>query len=447
MVGKKIRKRTFIVSILALTIAILIIFNGVSNSRADVEIDANKDDGYSRIPQIEGFDMFYSSNETYHFLYIEAPYNLSGKSIRIYNDEISQNISNSEVITSFLHSIHINNKLELKIKKEVIGNIFIIEFDNTDKFIIVLDPDEAYSPRPSYPIGSSSEDDDDGKSKTSITIADGWKSFLESLTLVHGIGIGILIALIPSLFLFCVWRLKIYPIMVFQEEEKYRSSKVGRFISEERSKVLPDYWILRFKSGWNGVVEYHCTENLAEIRERIYRKVYIIEEEYPNYILRTLSLPEHREYFKEEIKKDYKYYLLRIICRIIPNNALTVALYSSLNRMKTETKVKEVDLLQFDLTMKRLTLICDISYKKTVADEKEGEKITLVTDRKKPYWYYEDLKKDQTVDQKTLKIIEKSIEIIRIRDVKKAIELRNSEQNLRSLHGLELRERNKSYKE
>lgn len=430
------------IGIVVFSFIFIIILNSPSNAEAsyseDVDVDCEEEGGYTTIIRILGYNISYANDNAWHFIFVEASYNFSGKIIEISNDDFFYDISPDVVDTDFLKSKHINETLEIQILREVIGNAIILDMNN-DRIILSLNPQS----RP-Y-VSRKVDEEDDKESKVSFTLADVVSNTVELWKWYQWFGLGGLCVSFPLLLAVALWRLKIFPIMIFQKHEKYEHFKAGRFISERRSELLPEYWILRFKSGWHQIQEYHCTENLAEIREAFYRKIYLIEEEYPYYIVKTLDLPKHRQFKKEEIAETssnkVKSFMLKLACRFIPNNKIAERLYESIERVDTEELVTEIPLIQFDLTMAQLTLVGDITYDQKVSHEKEGEKIEKgIIEKEKPYWRYLDLKKDKKVIQKTLKFVKTEMKVVHIKDIKKAIEYRNTIHNERSTYELEKKE-------
>lgn len=289
------------------------------------------------------------------------------------------------------------------------------------------------------------EDKEDKKAE--FTLLDYIDSLSKELTVWHGVLIGAVVIGVVLAFIILIWRYGEFPIVLVQKGSKYGSKKLGRFIDIERSKDLPEYWILKFKSAEHGVREYYCTENFEEIKQQNFNRWYIVYFEFPHYISMKLKLDESDQ-FPELVRKKgkfntFKYIIYRICCVIIWNKYIIRKIYDSIEFEKSDNMVKKVRLLQLEYLLEEITHVCDISYKKEIVDKKLGKRFQDYHEIDVPLYKVEDLKKDSKVDQESIKTSNDRIITSKIYDFKDAVNKRKSVNEIRSIMDLKLRRSNK----
>ena len=198
------------IGIVVFSFIFIIILNSPSNAEAsyseDIDVDCEEEGGYTTIISILGYNISYANDNTWHFIFVEASYNFSGKTIEISNDDFFYNISPDTVDTDFLKSKHINETLEIQILREVIGNAIILDMNN-DRIILSLNPQS----KP-YVSSRADEEDEDEEKVPEFTLADAVSNSVGSWKWYHWFGLGGMLFSIPLLLAVGLWRLKIFQI-------------------------------------------------------------------------------------------------------------------------------------------------------------------------------------------------------------------------------------------
>ena len=97
---------------------------------------------------------------------------------------------------------------------------------------------------------------------------------------------------------------------------------------------------------------------------------------------------------KRDFKNNLKFGLLKVACRLIPNNTLAISLYESIETVETKNLIKKVPFLQFNKSMKRITTVYSLEYKQRIPHKIEGEEIVKMGPFSNiPLWQQEDLEK------------------------------------------------------
>jgi hypothetical protein len=302
-----------------------------------------------------------------------------------------------------------------------------------------------------FESGYAKKDDKKEDDKAEFTLLDWIDSITSQLTWFHGALIGAGAVGFFCMVIIIIWRYGEFPIVIVQSRKKYTAKKLGRFLEEERSTDLPDYWILKFKSMEKGVREYYCTENFEEMKQVAFNRWYIVYNELPHYVSGRLKLEAHEQFAEKKRAKGtlntFKYVFYRICCIFIWNKYIIKKLYNSIEFEETDKMVKQVKLLQLEYLMNELTNVCDISYKQKFIHSKKGEEIRDMEEIAVPIYRIDDLKRNSRVIPKSVKAKNYRIIITKIRDFKDAVMKRKSVNEIRSIMELKLRHSQKDYLE
>ena len=261
------KKKILLISmfVLALTL-ILLSSNANADYKADSTTDAEFETGYSLIFNNTDCKMYYGNSNDFHFFYANFSYTLEGKTILLSSINYQQDLSPTTVeIPSVLYSIHINETLEFKISRSVVGNLIGLQVLEEDFSILMM-----VNPSSTGHKSSGDDDEDERDLRARFTVMDFFQALFRDMHPIHWFLLGGFIIGSPLMGGVAMWRLRLYPIIVIQDGKTYEAKKLGRVLKVERSKILPDYWEFWFKSGNRGVDVYYSSMSLDELREQIF---------------------------------------------------------------------------------------------------------------------------------------------------------------------------------
>jgi len=400
-------------------------------------IDNKKEDSYGKIVWLKICNISYANDGSWHYFFVESKYNFSNRWIKLSSEVYSFNITENYIKHDFIESRFANYTAEIKFSRELYGNMVRFQDSYLDVFTSLIPS----SPGSSSVVYVSSGDGDDEKEKNAgaVTATDWIVSLGKRMTFGAGILIGVLITLFVSGSITLIWRYTSAPICFFKTENSFKAKKYGRFVGEEECKELPGHWILKFKSKIRGVKLLYSLHSFSNVRTSSWRKVYGLEDEYPFYTVINKKLQEY-EYFKERvIKKNWKYYLFRIVCFINFNNKITKEFYNSLDRVSEETIVKEIPFLYFDIMIDEITHVCDVEFDRTNVDQKLGVVERHETKTEVPLYYVDDLKRDKSINQDSIKVIREYTLVREHKSLMEAIMNSKSKMEIRSVMEAKIR--------
>ncbi|MFX0132033.1 MAG: hypothetical protein ACFFDN_00175 [Candidatus Hodarchaeota archaeon] len=443
-----------------------------------IDIDCLRlESGYEHIIDDPNYDVWYANNETRHFLFINSSSNLTGKSILIYTEEFNYSLTPEKVSTSFLLSYHVNKTLEFAIERILLGyygeetNEFSL-FIGTDIINLYVGPASPSSGGVTIPpyIGEG----DDGETEyIRLGIVEGWIYDIEQMSTgelifwtafyISAIWILVFIIIRERNLLFknpivvvgntvpdYVWDKYIPKKERDTDEEGHEVDygkdiiKLGRYVMEQNSNLLSGFYELFFKHGKRFILKIFCKERYEDIKGTRKRGVNIIQLEHWDYQVVLFELPEDIRPREKILRKGFKNRLLRFIARRIPSKRLPIKIEEKhLEYDYTKKRVKYIILLQNIYDQNHFTVRIDATFKRKIPDAKNPNKMKVEYLKNEPYYKYELLKLDKTVDQKSIQAIIRGVDVYPV-DKKHRAFRRQSEDNLRSQISFE---RAKSLKE
>jgi len=429
----------------------------------DGKVDANKhESGYSLIIDKDSYKIYYGYSNDMHYVLVNFTIGMFGfeidiyisggpsfSDIQMYEEDIRGDEFGIAVLWTYWNLTE--GVLEFKADRPYFGNSFGISFSNpTNSYDVLLEVQPASRYVETDDSDDDSDDDDDEKKKDIEWGLVAWILYAwDNWIIKYGGWVFGISMLFLSIFISWTYQVYINPVVLVQREDKYKKIKLGRFVDEERSTDLPDYWKIRFKSGWRGMRTFHCTENFTEIRQWKFMTVYVLEELIPDYICTTLKIGESEQWNAMVRKSGWfntlKYVVFRIICRVIFNNTITKYFYMLIDFEESDVKVTEVDLLQSVYMMDDITKVCDVKYDKWIIDEKKGKIIEKVEEFCVPIFREDDIKRDVNYIVDTFEKMNEREITIPISDPKEALVKRKSLNQLRSILELKRRLKNEEY--
>lgn len=404
-----------------------------SNARYQKSIDVDclrLEPAYEHIIDWPNYDVWYANNRSRHFIFINSTSNLAGKSILVYTEDFNYSLTPERVRTSFLLSYHVNDTLEFAIERILLGyygeetNDFSLLIDT---YIIQLHVGPASPPSGGVSYTMIIGDDDDDKEYVRLGIIESWMYDFENMpTGWKIVWVAFWVSFLWQSYYFAKKKHRDYfknPRLFVQnsitqeewneiipkkrrekiqkgdEEIDYKKDiiKLGRYLKETESKSFPGYIILYFKHARHFILKIYCKERIAEINDTKKDIVYWIRKEQWEYELRTLKLPENKQYAEEIIKDTWKNKLLLILGRITPSKKLPLILYDKLEWEKTGKKVKKVLLLRNIYDSEYLTVIVDVKFERLEPTENDPDNWVKDDFKQTPWYRIELMKRDPSI--------------------------------------------------
>ncbi len=123
---------------------------GRANYTQSIKIDGKFDRGYSLFKERANYTIYSANSQTEFYFYVNFTFNLENETIIFNSEHLTLNLSNYEIQTNYLHSVHINTTLEVKISRKLVENQLITleipEKVKTEQFVLpVYSPQEGLS--------------------------------------------------------------------------------------------------------------------------------------------------------------------------------------------------------------------------------------------------------------------------------------------------------------
>lgn len=466
------RKNRIILGVLVVSILVVFIFSSAKPTQASysntIIIDNIQEPEYEKIMDMDNYEIWYANNNTHHFLYIITPFIFTTETVTLSNqdDEFHYTFSPTFPINNKILSTRFeNNTLELRVKRELIGNNFVIEI-KTYQFVLSVNP----------------------KSSTNIPITHSEKTE-EKIIKQELSPYGFLVRFWTNWLNVLIFFLILTPLLTLSSLQLYRFTQtckvryknlsgkneyIGRIIHEEKSNDILGYHELYFKD--KGL-------------RKVYSKVPYINKLTPAYweipFYKMYADIVYREvdakligiilYEKEPEDGFYnklKYYTYLILSRIIPGVFFIRRLKNDVNyKVKTEKEddltrpkrkllnkeikgyyqkdklddsgkpipviMKKIPIAQHQLSFDRINHVCDVEYDIMETSEKGETKVHKI-EKDKSLYYVNDLKRNEKVIRDS--IIETNFrkEVITDYNMEKAILEQDSINNVRSIADLKV---------
>jgi hypothetical protein len=107
-------------------------------------------------------------------------------------------------------------------------------------------------------------------------------------------------------------------------------------------------------------------------------------------------------------------------------------------------RVKEIPLLQLQLTFDKINIVCDVEYDILETGE-AGEELVHKIELGKSLYYVEDLKRNEKIKKEKIKVDNYSVETVPSMDIEQAIMQQDHIDNIRSINDLKVSRVNKEY--
>jgi len=457
-----------------------------SSYSSTIEIDNIKETAYDIIFNLDNYQIWYANDNTFHFLFIITPFLFTTESVRIrsnlteYLFSVSFPLNNAFIKTTF-----VNNTLELFIRQEIIGNMFIIEL-KIYTFALNVVPQTASSPSPQIEY---IDGDDDGDEK------DKGKDIDDAYLSPWGIGLyivkwwennPILYWIYPFfvVYILCVVMRTFFRPYVFYKNRKGKIEYIGRFSHDNPSEDLLGWSELYFK-GWKKMKLIYSVLSF-EGQKRFNCMNFGLFIYFSDLIQHKIKMPEDIVLYEQErvrtVSNNAKYALYRILSFLIPGVLLANKLHKTIEykkkteKMDTEiidiskkakklskktgkpiyikedkldengepilVKIKEIPVIQHQLIFDKINNICDVEYDIKITDEK-GETIVHKKKEKKSLFEVSDLKQDKKVSN--VKESNYKIDVVPVYDIEEAIMNQNSIDNLKSIYDLKTSREKQAY--
>lgn len=99
---------------------------GRANYSESIKIDGKFDKGrYNLFKERANYTIYCANSQNDFYLYVHFTFNLENNSIIFNSGHLTLNLSNHEIQTNYLHSVHINTTLEVKISRKLVENELI----------------------------------------------------------------------------------------------------------------------------------------------------------------------------------------------------------------------------------------------------------------------------------------------------------------------------------
>lgn len=478
-------KRKLLLLLLSFNVLFILIFAQFSRGSYtnDVTIDLLRDSIYESIYEGDQYDAYYANSNKEHFIYMNFSYSISGSKIELSATRFKEDLSPLEVQLSYMHSKHNETVLEFRVMREVIGDRIMVSIDSTD-IIFVLNPERA--PVPSSPeegyVEEKKSSEEEEEEKPGFFIGDWVVGFINLYN--TNPWMWMITAFLFSCFVIRVWRITEKPYCYVQNDKKYKKEYLGRFIGEERSDDLPNYWKQKFKSN-NGINIFYNKMNFKTMKTHMFNSIAYLHQYYPAIIHREVTLFESLQ-FPDKIREDtrwntFKYIMYRLVCIFIPSGKIAEIFHNWISyedkyemkvtkrqearRIRKKPKIIEtrefrkdkqgelipamvtkINVLQHELLLKKIKTVCDIKYKEWVIDEEKGR---LKKNRYKfrvPLYILHDIKKDTNVVKGSVKVRREYKIPVPVPDMDQAKKEKHDIDEIISIHDMELQEKDLKYK-
>ncbi len=450
----------------------------------NIKVDNIQEVQYENIIDYDGYKIYYAYNNTFHFLFIIAPFNFTNEIIEIRDQK--DNVfcyfsSETEFSTPFLELEFgfINNTLEITINR-IIKNDFAIKIGTYPyPFILKVDPDPKSAPQVVYTRSSDEED------KEKVDPVDDYISpwGIATITWMWMISNPILYILYPFFmtYIILVFVRTVFRPYTYYKNKKGKSKYLGRFAYQQPSEEFSGFWEIYFKRYRKMHKVYSKISYVDQIRF-CYMNLGIVKY-FSDIIYKKTELSDGMDVVYEQERVDtyynkFKYTMYRVLSIIIYGVLVSKWLKNTLEyQVKTEKmngelkkidkktgkkiyyqidkldekgnpipiRVKEIPLLQLQLSFDKIDITCDVEYDILETGEK-GEVLVHKTEVGKSIYYVEDLKRDEKVrNGKDIKPDNYNVRVIQVFDIEQAIMQQDHIDNIRSINDLKVSRVNKEY--
>lgn len=223
-----------------------------------VSIDLKLDSGYEKVYESENYTVYYANSESYNFILINFSFDIIGKQIEISSGAFSYDLTPFEVQTNFLHSLHDNVTLELKVSRSSVGDSFTLTLD--DLHLNLVFTAQGTPPPPSVDNEDDEEKDDEkeDKEEEEQTLDPmGWIEDSLEWFQINAWWISSLFSFLFALFVIYVWRFLVKPIIYIRDPQG-EDLKLGRFVDcYKADPPLNRLWIHVYKTRKDGIKKYY----------------------------------------------------------------------------------------------------------------------------------------------------------------------------------------------